>query len=57
MIPHLSTGVAVATCVKDTSDNELHTQFAAVLGCWGVTEGGQHIRRGSKLGGEMNILN
>jgi len=62
----LSTGVVAASCVKDTSDNERHAQFSDVFGCWSVAGGGGHKkcdrpgqqnRRGSKLGGEMNILN
>jgi hypothetical protein len=57
VIANLSTGLAVATCVKETSDNELHAQFADVLGYGIVTGRGQQSRRGSKWGGEMNILN
>ena len=57
VIPLLLTGVAVATRVKDTSDNEMHAQFADVSGCWSVPEDGQQSWRGSKLGGEMNVLN
>ena len=66
LIPRLSTGVAVATRLKDTSDNELHTQFVDVLRCWSVAGGegkesfngpGQQSRRDRKLGGEMRILN
>ena len=68
VIPRLSTGVAAASCVKDTSDNELHAVFRCfrLLECGQWPGGGGHKkcdrpgqqnRRGSKLGGEMNTLN
>jgi len=39
VIPLQSTGLAAAACVKDTSDNKLHAQFADASGCWSVVGG------------------
>ena len=39
VILRLSTGVAAASCVKDTSDNERHAQCSDVSGCLSVANG------------------